>query len=226
MMNKKLFAFALLLALSPFLITQGCGQMAYGPSGFDSSASTAGGGAGGGGGGGGYAPDPNVTSNPVALLSAEQVLKSMSSVTSTPISTAIMNEYNNRQSVLGSDFDLSLVTSPMLIGLTNLASQVCKETIARESAATSANRRFLASVDFGKPASSVSDAIYSDVANNFAMAFWGRAANADENTILLQGRADFMAALSSNDLKSNNSTTNLMLFTCTGMLSSFESYSF
>lgn len=224
MMNKKLFAFALLLALSPFLITQGCGQMAYGPSGFESTESSSGG--GGGGGGGGYAPDPNVTSNPVALLSAEQVLKSMSSVTSTPISAAIMTEYNNRQSVLGSDFDLSLVTSPMLIGLTNLASQVCKETITRETAATSANRRFLASVDFTKPANSVSPDIYSDVVNNFAMAFWGRAVNADEDTVLLQGRTDFMAALSSNDLKSANSTTNLMLFTCTGMLSSFESYSF
>jgi hypothetical protein len=224
MKNKKIFAFLLLLALSPFLITQGCGQMAYGPNGFEGDSSS--GSLSSAGGGGDYGPAPNITANPVALLSAEQVLKSMSSVTATPISTSIMNEYNNRQSVLGSDYDLNLVTSPMLIGLTNLASQVCKEAIARESAMSANQRRFMASVDFSKPASSVSNTIYDSVINNFAMSFWGRDLTADEETILLQGRSEFMSALSSNDAKSNNSTSNLMLFTCTGMLASFDAYSF
>ncbi|PIS11190.1 MAG: hypothetical protein COT73_05350, partial [Bdellovibrio sp. CG10_big_fil_rev_8_21_14_0_10_47_8] len=47
--------------------------------------------------------EENVTTNPYALLSAEQVLKSMSSVTNTPVNGAITNEYNSRQSSLASD---------------------------------------------------------------------------------------------------------------------------
>jgi len=222
-MNKKLFAFALLLALSPFLITQGCGQMAYGPSGFDSSASSS---SSLSGGGGGDAPAPNITSNPVALLSSEQVLKSMASVTGTPVDATIMTEYNLRQSVLGSGFDLSLVNSPMLIGLTNLASQFCNETVTREAALASTSRRYMASVDFTKPVSGVSDAVFASVVNNFAMALWGRAPTADESTTLLQGRADFVTALTGSNLTAVKSTNNLMLFTCTGMLSSFAAYSF
>jgi hypothetical protein len=75
-MNKKLFVGAILLAMTPFLITQGCGQMAFGPTGsFVASSSSP----GSNGVSSAPAPAPNVVSNPVALLSSEQVLKSMSS---------------------------------------------------------------------------------------------------------------------------------------------------
>jgi hypothetical protein len=172
------------------------------------------------------APAPNVVSNPVALLSSEQVLKSMSSVTDVPVSDTIMKEYNSRSPVLGSSNDLSLVNSPMLIGMTNLASQFCSSLISTETAEAAASRKFTASIDYTKGLSSVTVAEYTQVLNNFAMSFWGRAPSADESAILMQGETDFLSGLSGSDLTKTSGTSNLILFTCTGMLSSFEAYSF
>jgi hypothetical protein len=226
-MNKKLFIGAVLLAMTPFLITQGCGQMAYGPGGANTSDSASLG-VGGGGGGGGSAPvqAPAPTANPVALLSSEQVLKGMASVTGVPVNATIMTEYNTRSAVLATGNDLGMVNSPMLIGLTNLASQFCQQLVTNEAAMAAASRRFTASIDYTKGVSSVTDANYSAVTNAMAMAFWGRPASSDENTILLQAKADFISGLTGSALTAASGTSNLMLYTCTGMLASFEAYSF
>lgn len=230
-MNKKLFIGAVLLAMTPFLITQGCGQMAYGPGGANSSSDssslgTAGGGGGGSGGTAAPVQAPAPTANPVALLSAEQVLKGMASVTGQPISATIMTEYNTRSAVLATGNDLSMVSSPMLIGLTNLASQYCQALVTAEAAEAAASRKFTASIDYTKAVGSVTDANYSLMTNAMAMAFWGRPASADENTILLQAKADFISALTGSSLTAVASTSNLVLYACTGMLASFEAYSF
>ena len=101
MINKKITASSLVvfLILGTSLAFQNCSRTPFGLSGFgsadfDSLSST----------------EDSSTSNPVALLSAEQVFKSMSSVTGMQPNARIISEYNMRQSVLASGFELGLAT--------------------------------------------------------------------------------------------------------------------
>lgn len=168
----------------------------------------------------------NVTVTPYALLSAEQVYKSMVALTGTESNPRTMNEYNARQSVLSSSFDLKTITSPMLISITNLASVFCNETLAREVALQSGQRKFFGNVDFAKGVKSLDPASYTSAIDKLSGAFWGRSPSSDEAQVLNESREDFVSALNATEVASAISSRNLMLFTCTGMLSSFDSYSF
>lgn len=214
MKNTKKILLAL-LGSSCLTLTTGCGQTPFGALGGFQSNETA------------TTDDSvNVTVTPYALLSAEQVYKSMSSLTGTTSNPRTMAEYNARQSVLSSSFDLKTITSPMLISITNLASVFCSETLAREVPLQSAERKFFANVDFTKGAKSIDPAAYTSTIGKLSNAFWGRSPSSEETQVLNEGKEDFVSAMTAADVASATSSRNLMLFACTGMLSSFDSYSF
>jgi len=166
------------------------------------------------------------SSNPYALLSAEQLFKSMESVTGTPASGTIVNEYRARANLFGTGNDLRLVTAPMLIGTANLASQFCNETLSREIAQAAAQRKFFTAIDFARPVSTLSEDAYRTTLAQLGRSFWGRSPSSVESQILLTGKSEFVAGLTTAEAGQTNSTRNLMLFTCTGMLASFESLIF
>lgn len=166
---------------------------------------------------------------PYALLSAEQLFKSMESVTGVPANSGIINEYRARANLFASGNELNLITSPMQIGAANLASTFCNELISRESAIAIANasqRKFFNQIDFSRPVREVKDEAFQESIVKMSQAFWGRSPSSLESDLLMRAKTEFLAELSTAELGQANFTRNLALFTCTGMLASFESMTF
>ncbi len=162
---------------------------------------------------------------PVSLQSAEQVLYSMSSVAGVPVNNNIQTEYNRRETLLASGYDIKMINSPMWIGITNIASTVCNELITKEAALPLAQREFFGDVDFTRSVSSVDLQKFENVVEKMSERFWGRELYEEEVQALTLGRSDFEKSLDSTDAVNPTQTRNLMLYTCTGMLASFETIS-
>ncbi len=209
--NFKILTFTL-IALAMTLVYQNCSRLSSSQSSSQSSWVEE--------------SEVNVTSVPYALLSSEQVLRSMASVTDTPVNGTITNEYNRGQSVLAGGFDLKMVTSPMLMATTNLASTFCNETLNKEIARPVDQRKLFRNIDFTKSAFVLTDANYQSTLQFLSSAFWGRALSENELEILLSAKGEFMTPLTDAEQKQTASSKNLMLYTCTAMLSSFDSISF
>lgn len=166
-------------------------------------------------------------SNPVALLSSEQILKSMASVTGVPLSNgAVNNEYNQRSGLFAANYELKNVNSPMLMGIANLASVFCNQALTTEAALADGNRKFFNGVNFNVGASSYSDAAFQRSMSTLGLAFWGREITSKELGILTQGKADFLSEYTTAELANSASTRNLALYSCTAMLASPDSYTF
>lgn len=213
-MNKKHLVAALVILCLP-LMYNACGQTPFGAIGFDIHQSSTGG-----------IVEENKTKNPYALLSAEEVLKSFSSVTETPINNAIMNEYNARNTILSPNNDLKLSTAPMMIAIGNLAGLYCEEILNREVGLAAADRKFYPAINFGGNITAITDAQFQQSIENLAVRFWGRAPASAEVAALQTAKTEFNTALANNERNAAASSRNLMLFTCTGMLASVDSYTF
>jgi hypothetical protein len=166
--------------------------------------------------------EENILVNPYALLSGEQILRGMLSMTGTSMTNTIRNEYNARSALLASGYDLKLVTSPMMIGITNLATQVCNETVNRERAMQSGQRKIFRDIDFTRGPAMVSAEAYQSSLKAMALNFWGREISEHEMQILNDGRVEFETAVPANLATNGAQTNNLMMFTCAGMLASFD----
>jgi hypothetical protein len=166
----------------------------------------------------------NVVSNPHSLLSGEQVLRGMLSVTGTAITerNQIRTEYNTRSSLFASSYDLQAVTSPMMIAVTNLASEVCRATVDRERILPSEQRKFFRGVDFSRGPASITEDVYMSNLRTMAMSFWGRDLNDSEIRALADGRTEFQAGIPNGQASSNVQTQSLLLFSCTAMLGTFD----
>lgn len=217
-MNKKL-VMIFLVAVVPMTFCA-CGQTPFGAMGFSSESSND------SSGGGGYNQETNVSKNSYALLSAEQILKSMSSVTDVGINGPIMNEYNARNTVLATNNDLRQSTAPMMIAISNLAGTFCEETLNREVSSAASSRKLYPNVNFTSGIGAVTDAQYVDSLNKLGQSFWGRAPASAEVANLQAAKAEFNTALTAAERSQAASTRNLMLFTCTAMLASFDSFTF
>lgn len=160
--------------------------------------------------------------NPAALLSAEQVLRSMASVTNITIDGSVINEYKLQQDVLSGSYNLDTVTSPMLIGVVNLAGKFCPKLIEKERAQSDLTKReVFKTLNFTVKPDALVATDYTSALQELALKIWGRQATAEELDLLNQARIDFIAG--KDIAKANTSTTAaLMVMVCTGMLSSFD----
>ncbi|MGZ5279194.1 MAG: hypothetical protein ACXWC9_04585 [Pseudobdellovibrionaceae bacterium] len=163
-----------------------------------------------------------------ALLSSDQVFKSMASVTGIAPNTTITNEYNQVSLILSSGYDLRSVNSPMMIGSANLASRFCNEMITQ----TDARDRFYPGIDFAKGIETndgslnLTDEAYQTSIENMSQAFWGRSPSSEEFQAFAEAKDEFLADYTPAERRAVNSSTRLMLFTCTAMLVSFDAMSF
>lgn len=160
------------------------------------------------------------------VLTGDQMLASFGQLTKVnPTSAKIKSEFSNRSGVLADTFALSAVNAPLLIGVANLTSQFCDEAIATEQTQTGTARRLFASVDFATGLTTFSGNSFQSMVNNLALKFWGRGATPAEIEILSKGRRDFEDNFVGNR-ETGAAVRSLVLYTCTGMLSSFDSITF
>lgn len=164
--------------------------------------------------------------SPYGLLTGEQALQGMLKVTGVNLTGSITNEFNARNSAFSSGPDLKQATSPMMVAFTSLGGEVCNQLVAAEVSKGAADRNFFGSIDFGKPIANISPEVYDNVIRAFARNFWGRNESTDEKSLILDGRADFAANFAANRVTSNESTRDLLVFTCAAMLSSFDSVTY
>ncbi len=166
---------------------------------------------------------------PIALLSAEQIFKSMISVsgvvsaddTSNPADELIISTYRNRSGTLPSGQDLRLMTAPMIVSVTNLASAICAKLVDQERATVDESTRlYFKEFNFAAGPSSVSESALGAAAGRMARNFWRRDIKSEEldavNSIM---RTDFLAEATGT---SSVETRNLAIGTCTAMLSSMD----
>lgn len=170
-------------------------------------------------------------SAPFALMTGEQLLKSMNQLAENPETDkntgggATGSEFRRREGAFAVGYDLKLTTGPMLLGITSLAGTVCNTAIDRERASGAAVKIF-SGVDFSKPSSQMSLDTYKTLVRRMAQKFWGREETTEELNILLDGRADYTRAMNATESATAESTKELVLFTCSAMLSSLDSITF
>lgn len=173
-----------------------------------------------------YGSTSNISSEPeeqnYTVQSSEQLVRSLASVTGVDYNTAIINEFNTRRALMSTDYDLKTVTAPMLISISNLSSQFCAELVRRESALAAAQRSLFRTVDFNRGLNSVQDADFGLELDALSLKFWGRALSTEERTILNELKLGFTNALAADARNASAQTRNLMVTTCTSMLSSFD----
>lgn len=163
----------------------------------------------------------------IALLSAEQTLSSMMKVANVSVpSTALRNEYNTRYGSLAPGNDLSLANAPLMLGATSLGGEVCNSLLTQEKALADTARNYFGSINFAAGVTSVTDAGFQSSVRGMARSFWGRNETMEELTLLSQFKMDFINALAATARTQAASTNNLMLATCSAMLSSVDAITY
>ncbi len=157
-----------------------------------------------------------------AIQSSEQLARSLSSVTNIDFNSTIINEYNARKPLMSTDYTLGSVTAPMLISISNLSSQFCNELVKKEVALTANTRSYFLNTDFNKGLNDLTDQQFSLEIDMLSLKFWGRSVTDEERLILNETKREFVLAIPEASRNSNTQTRNLMLSTCTVMLSSFD----
>jgi hypothetical protein len=158
-----------------------------------------------------------------SLLAAQQLFSSMLKVTDqvTP-SNAQLTVFNTTVRLLAASQDLDLVNGPMVISTSNLAGSVCDGLLTRESATAAANRKFFPSIDFTRGPASLTSDQFLDAADSMAVSFWGHSLSMQEAQALETFRIEFMGTLSQTETGQGQSTREMILGSCTAMLSSFD----
>lgn len=165
--------------------------------------------------------------NPYALLSAEQTLASMLKVTGVNTATpAILTEYNLRYGGLAAGSGLDLANSPLMLGSTSLAGEICNTMITREAGLNAADRAFFNDVNFGMGPSAVSDEAFAKSVRGMARSFWGRNENSSELLLFAEFKKEFVNLLDVNARNTGASTTSLWTGVCSAMLSSIDTLSY
>jgi hypothetical protein len=181
----------------------------------------------------GNGPSGTDPQSSVALLSSEQILKTMIAVTGTENSgdpTAddelINNTYAQRTGSLPSGQSLKLATAPMLIAVTNLASAVCQKAVDRDAAvgtAQAGERLFFREMDFSKGLSSQPADSVSLAFERLARSAWRRDITNEEDAAAVQFAQEFSTGVSTTD---SMQTKYLAVSLCTAALSSIDALTY
>jgi hypothetical protein len=160
------------------------------------------------------AADPVAT--PYALLTGEQVLKSMLNVSGAPITTAITNEYNSRANVFSLGPDLKQTTSPMMVAATSIGGEVCNSLITTETPKAPTARLIFGDVNLGGAGAAVSSTQFDAVIRSMARNFWGRNETTEERALIETGKGELGTV----------TAKVLMLYTCAAMISSVDALTY
>ncbi len=175
-------------------------------------------------------PDGSI---PIALLSSEQIMKTMLSATGTenagaptPADDLIMKTYTERSGSLPSEQGLHQATGPMLISVANLASAVCAKAVANERAvseATRDSRLFFREFDFSKGLSAQTATATVMGFDRLARNSWRRDTTSEEQTLIMNLVNEFSTGVDANDPEQ---TSLLAISICTSVLSSIDALTY
>ncbi len=163
----------------------------------------------------------------VSLLTAEQILKTMISVSGietatdpeNPLDRNITNMFSERSGAFPSNRDIDGITGPMMVAVVNLAGTVCDKVVAMEMAKTPASeRRFFSAIDFSSTAAVSSDQL-NDVSARMARAFWSREIKPDEQSSISN---ELLGSVSGVPGFSGTEKRNLAVAVCASMISSVD----
>ncbi len=165
---------------------------------------------------------------PVTVAYSENLVVSMQQVTGVQtLSTRAKTAATAAIAKVSETGKADTVNAPMWIAVTNLGAEVCVDLITAEKAVTvAANRRYFNMVDFAQGVAAVSDAAKDDVIRRMARNFWGRNESMAEKTLIKSTLAAALALPAAANQSATVETENLLLFTCSAMLSSLDSIRF
>lgn len=158
----------------------------------------------------------------VAVQSADQIARSMSSVTGVEIDATILGEISARRALMTDNWQVDSVNAPMLIGITNVASRFCDQLQKKELAIASEQRQFFSGVVATSGPDQISDAQIETIADRMAYKFLGRNLASEEKAILREGINDWKSSLPAGGMTNRAQVPILLNFMCTSMLASFE----
>lgn len=118
------------------------------------------------------------------------------------------------------------LNAPGLMAVTNLAGEVCLDLIVEEKAKVAADRRFFNQVDFTKAPSTLTADNKQDLVRRMSRNFFGRNETLAEKTLILSSLDSAISDGRRTGVNDEAETEDILLFACTGMLSSLGAYSF
>lgn len=125
----------------------------------------------------------------ISVLSAEQLLKSMTAVTGVKSIGDMANNddkliretFSQRQNALPVTKDLDVISGPMMVSVANLAGAFCSKLIKEEKGNASApSRRFFKEFDFAMGPAAISSSGFDMVVKRMGRNFWGREVTVEE----------------------------------------------
>lgn len=156
-----------------------------------------------------YVPDPNVPT--LSVVYNKQVLDHMVSCSGIGIpSEATQSTWATKRGAISIDGTVLTITAPMLMAVTTIAGDVCRDLIEQEKVSA----RLIPNVNWSS-AVLPSDNVLSDAVRGLALSCWQRPEDEVERQTLL----DAMKSQFSGGTVNNSDA---FLFLCTSMLSSLD----
>lgn len=118
------------------------------------------------------------------------------------------------------------LNAPGLMAVTNLAGEVCLDLITEEKAKAAATRRFFNQVDFTKAAATLTADNKADLVRRMSRNFFGRNETSAEKTLILSSIDAAIADARRTGVSDGVDTEDIMIYTCSAMLSSLDAYTF
>jgi hypothetical protein len=171
--------------------------------------------------------DLDADTKPVTVAYSENILISMQQLTGiqTP-STRTLTAATSAKAKISETGKVDSVNAPALMAVTNVAGEICLDLIIEEKAKTADSRRFFNLVDFAAAPATISTTGKSDLVRRMARNFWGRNETVAEKTVLLTSIDSVTADPRRTIATDAAETEDVMLFTCTAMLSSIDAIAF
>jgi hypothetical protein len=150
------------------------------------------------------------------LMSANQVYQTFLSLTEQNVDTNTQRtEFNLRRSSFSDQGEVQSVNSPYLLAATSLAGTICNDLVQRERTLSSENRHYFKGINFTQNTASVNDEIFETLVKNLAKKFWKKDLNQKELQALMEYKRTFSEGVTDNTTQ----TLNLVISTCSALLS-------
>lgn len=165
--------------------------------------------------------------NPITVSYSENIITSMQLQTGlATVSARTLTANTNAKAKITETGKADSVNAPMWMAVTNLAGEVCLDLVTDEKAKAATARRFFGQVDFTRAPASFTSDIKSDLIRRMARNFWGRNETVAERTVLVSSLDSAIADARRTNVNDATETEDILVYTCTAMLSSLNAITF
>lgn len=158
---------------------------------------------------------------PVTITDSENMLPKLLSLAGIRNPSSATRDAGNRHAPKVSETGKAdTVTAPMMIGITTVAGEVCRDLVSQERGQQASERRMFPMIDFTKGHTKITDAAKEDSIRRMARSFWGRNETAQEMVLIKTHLSEAYSGITDNGTQ----TENAMMFTCAAMLASLDAH--